>query len=86
MENKDGGYASRKFWLSVVTMAAMVISGVYLKDAVLSTVVIGLLGTFATYCGVNLGINWLGLKKDIATAVIPDDPEEEPVVETPAKK
>lgn len=60
----DGGYASRKFWLTVLAMALIVgcfISTAWLTSlAVQLTVAIGgILGALGLYVGANVSADWV---------------------------
>ena len=66
----DSGYASRKFWLTVVAMVLVVLTGltaafVPALGPVVSTVVGGLLGALGIYAGANVSTKFAaaGVKK-----------------------
>jgi hypothetical protein len=62
---KDGGYASRKFWLTIISMGVIIVLtlvgslGAFTSiGANLPTAVGGILGALGIYCGANVATKW----------------------------
>jgi hypothetical protein len=81
---KDGGYGSRKFWLTIVSMAIIVIltlvgslSAFTSIGANLPTAVGGILGALGIFAGANVATKW--------SAAQASKPAVKPVVKPAAK-
>lgn len=79
---KDGGYASRKFWLTVATSGSIIALGALAAlhpvfGPNLDTVVGGLLGALAIYMGANVGAKYTIGKTTKQTEPPPEEPPQD---------
>ncbi len=87
MDERDGGMASRKFWVAVLAMGLIFAGGVIAARSDVfgpqfAPLIGGIEAVLAMYLGSNVGSKWV-LKKHLDSKLASGETEEEPE-ETPA--
>lgn len=87
IDPNDGGYASRKFWLSCATMLLLFLGALVAAKyagmaGVYPELIGGLLAVLATYCGANIGAKVVTGKHALAigSGDAADEAEDAPLV------
>jgi hypothetical protein len=63
LDQRDGGYRSRKWWAFIVTSAAVVLAGLIAPSGVVGEVVLGLVTALGIFSGANVGRDWVALRR-----------------------
>ena len=85
---KDGGYASRKFWLCIIAFGVILLSAKILAAPVIDPVIMGIVTLYTIYAGANTTFKWKGaaLLKDVKESQEPkEEAAKEPVKESTKK-
>lgn len=80
---KDGGYASRKFWLCIIAFGVILLAAKILAAPVIDPVVMAVVALYTIYAGANTTFKWKGASL-LKTAKDASDPQEDE--ETPSEK
>lgn len=81
---KDGGYKSRKFWLTLITMALMVVASFVCPMTALPEIIMGVGTVYAVYLGGNTVNRWNSGK--IVSQAIDTQPTPDPKAPDPKQE